>query len=150
MNVKFSIPVSVLSFLLILTTNTYAIGWKWGVGSTAKHKGDIEGSAIVVDKRGNTYEITRGGNVYSSFDTSLYGPYTVVDSAGVSSQGIIVSTDSNGVYRWAIGTEHSIADFKSIAIDSNGYIYILAENFHQQFSIGSHSAPPGMPFRLLK
>jgi len=119
-----------LKKLLLLSVSLLPIlasaqGWQWGVGSSCK-EGYFESAPITVDKNGNTYEVGKYSFNFSPDSLiSIFGTDTVLDSSGAGLQSIIVSADSDGIYRWVLGVQYGDASFTSIKADNYGNVYLV-------------------------
>jgi len=129
-----------LFYQLIISTPLSAQSWKWGAGSSVVY-GYCLGWSVGVDQSGNVYGsgFTRTLGISSDALGSTYGPYTVVDSYSVGVQSVLVSTDSNGNYRWALGTQAGNVTFYNAATDIYGNTYILGVDSSSYFTFGSRS-----------
>jgi Secretion system C-terminal sorting domain len=84
---------------MVFCMDANAQNWKWAVGSDCPKSG-VEAWPVAVDSKGNTYawgylQVGNSG-IPSDSVKGIFGSYTL-HGAG----RILVSTDSNGTYRWA-------------------------------------------------
>lgn len=125
---------SILLLLIFCSHNISAQCWKWARGSNTTN-GATDTYPIAIDKDGNLYEVgfAQGSTV------NHFGSYTVVDSSSTGAQGILVSMDSAGSYRWALGTHGSTSTiiFHNVTTDPFGYIYVLGEVTSGSFTFSS-------------
>jgi hypothetical protein len=124
---------------LFPSITTFAQGWGWVVGNTSTQAASPNKN-IAIDKKGNLYVASM--SLASSGLTNTFGPFTVIDSANVTRQGILVSTDSSGNYRWAMGTQNGGAWFVDIAADPADNMYVIGYSL-APFRLGGISS--GMP-----
>ncbi len=93
-------------------------------------------TTVAVDKEGNVYSGSSASSGIVPHDSvkSIFGADTVVGGGMV-----LVSTDSNGVYRWAIGGGNTGgAQIYKIATDSFGFVYLFGE-FAFNFTLQSQT-----------
>jgi len=139
-NIKRIFFIAAILYNSAIPFTAAAQGWKWATGSSCIN-GLAETGPIAVDKSGNVYEIGFIGYFpgETSTITSVFGPFTVVDTGHLNGQGILVSTDSNGAYRWVIAS-NGYADFANVVTDPYGNIYILGVfNYYPSFTFGGRS-----------
>ena len=112
-----------------MAVHVSAQGWVWATGTSniSSDSSFIESGDIAVDKSGNVYEIGYGqaGTIGTRDTLNSFGPFIVVDTENQGYQSVLVSTDSNGVYRWVLATQHAQVSFSHMSIDPYGNIYIL-------------------------
>jgi hypothetical protein len=127
-----------------ITNSLYAQGFNWANGSFVNGEG--EAYSVAIDKSGNSYEVVSVDTFNGSSTGALvttFGPLTVNDSFRTGQQGILVSVDSAGNYRWAVGTQHGRAGFLKIVSDAHNNLYIIGcatQNFTfgtKSFSVGT-------------
>ncbi len=125
-----------LLLMPLFVDHANAQGWQWAVGSHANDTTVITFSHIAVDAHGNVYEsgiVDPGPGAF----INTYGSLAIYDS-GHFVQGILVSTDSLGNYRWALGTQGADVTFSAIAADTYDNIYVLGE-CTGPFTFGSYT-----------
>ena len=132
---------------LVASVSVPAQSWKWAKGSSVID-GYCESWSVAVDHSGNVYsagytESLTGGTPGLQ---SNFGTLAVVDSYSVNEQGVLVSTDSNGNYRWAIGTQNGIASLLYVVCDPNGFLYVTGYDSSGSFQLGSQSYSTVGPF----
>ena len=103
-----------------------AQAWNWGLGSENDNN-VCESWIVAVDHSGNSYEAGFIANTagYGTPYFSTYGTDTVFSLMG-ENQMVIVSADSSGHYRWAIGSQvaYSATPF-AMSTDNYGNLYVL-------------------------
>jgi len=139
MNIK--LCIFILLFFQVLSLNLSAQEWQWAKGSacTDERPTVFESSPIAVDNKGNVYEIGLATAIYDDTLKSSFGPFTLIDSYNTGSQSIIVSTDSNGSYRWVMGSQKNVVYFTNMSVDLNGTTYIIGYCPAGLFTFGSIS-----------
>ncbi len=122
-------------FVLFISARANAQGWMWGTGSTNSGTA-LEFYNIAKDGSGNIYEVG-----YNSGGLSTFGSITLSNSGGA--QGVLAGVDSNGNYRWALGTQGGSAFFYKVATDAYGNVYVLGSGNYGATNItfGSSTLP---------
>ena len=142
--------VTILSLFWLATSSVsaFAQSWKWAKGSSVVD-GYCESWSVATDPSGNVYsagytESLSSGSPYAL--ESDYGVFAVIDSYNINEQGVLVSTDSNGNYRWALGTQNGIASLLYVATDRIGNVYVTGYDSSGSFSLGTQSYSATGPF----
>jgi len=131
------IPIFFLSGIIPLGAQT----WKWATGSNCPH-GSIESWPITVDKNGNTYEWGTQTPFGPSHPADSVISYFGSDSLRGESD-ILVSTDSNGVYRWAINV--TAAEVSNMITGPDCALYLFGV-FSNSITIGTVTLTTSAPY----
>ena len=125
-----------LCYLVLCCVNINAQGWQWGLGST-NPGGECYPAAAATDHSGNFYIIA---NVFpvptGSTFTSNYGTLPLTDTGGLS-QMAIIKTNSEGNYKWVIGTQGTYVSPVDITTDESGNVYVLGTYSFGPMRLGS-------------
>ena len=119
---KKNILLLLITLISIFNSKTLtAQEWKWAVGSRCIN-GVIESWPIAVDQSGNVYESGVVGS--DSFGYSYDSVKCFFGSDSIfSGETILVSTDSNGNYRWELTGKG--CEIESMVTDANNNLYIF-------------------------
>jgi Secretion system C-terminal sorting domain len=134
---------NLITFILLLCSfcsfQTHAQTWKWAKGSNCPHS-VIESWPIAVDHAGNVYEsgIPSSSSIPSDSITCIFDNDTVHSPNSI----VIVSTDSNGNYRWAIGATSGFAEAWNIVTDMHNNLYLFGM-FWGSLNLGGHTITGG-------
>lgn len=106
--------------------------WRWAAGSSCP-KGAMESWAVAVDGLGNVYSAGIPSSTLVPFDSvkCIFGSDTVAGK-----EIVIVSTDSTGNYRWALGSNYG--QVLDLATDSHNNLYVFGICFGSM-TLGSYS-----------
>lgn len=136
-----------LFYFFAASVPSSAQSWKWAKGSSVVD-GYCESWSVALDPSGNVYSAGYTESLTGGLPglQSNYGSLAVVDSYGVNEQGVLVSTDSNGNYRWAIGTQGGTACLFYVVCDPYGFLYVTGYDSSGSFQFGSQSYSTVGPF----
>ena len=136
-----------LFYFLVVSVSLPAQSWKWARGSSVVD-GYCESWSVALDPSGNVYSAGYTESLTGGIPglQSNYGSLAVVDTYGVNEQGVLVSTDSNGNYRWAIGTQGGTASLFYVVCDPYGFLYVSGYDSSGSFQFGSQSYNTVGPF----
>ncbi len=129
-NSKIALVVLLLFFTLASFSNAESQVWKWAINCSNPNR-ECEAWPVALDPYGNVYESGMLYNTSSIHDTitTTWGSSSVINY-GEHSQVIVVSSDSNGTYRWALGTIDSNGTYMiNIVTDTFGNIYLYGIYF---------------------
>ena len=125
-----------LCYLVLCCHIISAQGWQWGLGST-NPGGECYPEAAATDHSGNFYVTA---NVFpvllGSTFTSNYGTLALTDTGGLS-QMVIIKTNSEGNYKWVIGTQGTYVSPVDITTDESGNVYVLGTYSTGPMRLGS-------------
>ncbi len=132
---KHLLPTLIFCFTLFSTLNSYGQVWKWAKGSFNPNR-VAEAWPITVDASGNVYATSMISNVSGIYTASytVWGSDTIPNT--ILDQVIVVSTDSNGNYRWAIGTQGSAAFMINLVADQCGNLYLFGGYDYGTLTLG--------------
>ncbi len=141
------ITVITLFYFLSGPAHVFAQAWKWAKGSSVVD-GYCESWSVALDPSGNVYSVGYTESLSGGIPglQSNFGSLAVVDSYNINEQGVLVSTDSNGNYRWAIGTQNGTASLLYVVCDPYGYLYVTGYDSSGSFQLGAQSHSAVGPF----
>ena len=116
------LPFTFLILILFSNNNSQAQSWKWARGSSAPFT-VLESWQVAVDRNGNVYEAgyPRSFTIPDSSIICYFG----TDSVVAPHSFLLVSTDSDGNYRWELGACLGKGIISNIVTDTNNNLYVF-------------------------
>ncbi len=132
---KIALLLLSIAFLLPARAQT----WKWATGSISP-KSFIECWTVAADQMGNVYSAGNSGSFSYPFDSvkCYFGSDTVIAPRSI----VIVSTDSNGHYRWAMGATAGFGEPSNVVTDNENNLYVFGF-YSSNITIGGLSLSGG-------
>jgi len=119
---KYLLFITLVAISFLSQFRLSAQGWQWAKGSICPSS-IIESWPVTYDRAGNIYESGQVSSLSLMADSikCYFGNDTVKNPHNM----VIVSTDSNGNYRWALGAGNGIGFVYNMVTDTNNNLYVF-------------------------